>query len=291
MEEVKQAVNTTESAPVEQQVVNQPEPDQQATQETQETKTAPVADSNQQLEAVDEYGVPYKNRFFEQKRKYEETIEKLPSLVEDAVSKSFQSHGQTAQPDPTISQLEQYALEHPEQRPYVEEKKAELIRKQLAREVEEKFTSREKAREVDIKKQQSLAYVQATFPDAFVKNQQGQIVDWNRQSPLTQHIFNIMQDPRLSKGENGDELALAAEIASARVMRQQQPVIQQKLQQQKAEIGNLQRQTMVEGGQRSNVQPVPEYRQAIDRAKQSGNVRDVAEALKAIAKAKAASRG
>jgi len=287
MEEVKEAVNTTESAPVDNQAVNNPDV---GTQEAQ--TTAPATDSNQQsFEAVDENGVPYKNRFFEQKRKFEEVIEKLPSLMEEKISQAFQKSGQTAQPEPTILDLERFALEHPEQRPYVEEKKAEIIRKQLAREVEEKFSARERARDVDIKKQQSLAYVQANFPDAFAKNQQGQIVGWNQNHPLTQHIFQAMQDPRFSQGTNGDELAIAADVAYARYARSQQPVIQQKLQQQKAEIGNLQRQTMVEGGQRSNVQPLPEYRQAIDRAKQSGSVRDVAEALKAIAKAKAASRG
>ena len=287
MEEVKPAV-TAEPAPApETEVVNQPAPDQQVTQET--TQDQPKTEGNQSFEAVDEFGVPYKNRFFEQKRKSEEIIEKLPSLMEDAISKALSSK-QVTQPEVTISQLEQYALEHPEQRPFVEEKKAELIRKQLSREVEDRFSAREKLREADIKKQQSLSYVQANFPEAFVRNQQGQIVDWNREHPLTRHIFQAMTDPRLAKGENGDELAVAADIAYARFMRSQQPAIQQKIQQQKAEIGNLQRQTMVEGGARSNVQPVPEFRQAIDRAKQSGNVRDVAEALKAIAKAKTAAR-
>jgi len=43
---------------------------------------------------------------------------------------------------------------------------------------------------------------------------------------------------------------------------------------------------LVESGARQNVQAVPEYRKAIEKAKQSGSIKDVQAALAAMAKAK-----
>lgn len=287
MEEVKEAVNTTESAPVEatQEVVNQSAPTDQteATQPEQETaQTQPAG--QQSYEAVDEFGVPYKNRAFEWKRKHEETIDKLPSLIEEAVKSSVQQYGQAPQRKYTVAELESFAQQSPEHRPWVEEQKSLLLREQLTNEFEQRIKAVETKKETETRKQQAFGYVASTYPEVFVRNQNGQIMGINNQSPMAQQINVLMSDPRFANDPEG--LMAAADIAYARVSRSQQGINLMKEQKLKAEVKHLQKQTMVEGGARQGVQAIPEYRKAIDKAKQSGSLRDTAEALKAIAKAK-----
>jgi hypothetical protein len=294
MEEVKEAVNATESAPVEQasqQVVNesaQPTEEQTTTQPVTETAQSQPA-GQQSYEAVDEFGVPYKNRTFEWKRKYEETLDRLPNMIEEAVKGSIQQYGQPAQKEYTISELEQFAQASPEHRPWVEEQKAQLLRKQITGEFEQKIKAVEKQKEDDIRRTQSFNYVASTYPDVFVKNQQGQLVGINNQSPLAQQIDSLMKDPRFANDPEG--LMAAADIAYARLSRSQQVAAQQKEQQLKAEVKHLQKQTLVEGSGAKNIQPVTDYRKALDKAKQSGNLKDIAKALSEMAKAKQESIG
>lgn len=285
--ENQEAVNPAESAPAEEtkQVVNEAQPTegQTTTQPVTETDNSQPA-GQQSYESVDEFGVPYKNRTFEWKRKYEETVEKMPQLIDEAIKSSFQQYGKPQEREYTIAELEQFAIDRPEQRPWVEQQKAELISKKLTREVEEKFKTAERRKEADAKRQQSLNYVMANYGDAFLKNTQGQIVGWNNQNPLTQQIGQIMQDPRFANDPEG--LVAAADIAYARMLRSQQGAAQQKEQKLKAEVKHLQKQTMVEGSGRGNSQPVPEFRKAIEKAKQSGSLKDTAAALAAIAQAR-----
>jgi len=289
MEETKPAVNTG-SAPVTetQEVVNQPEAttEQAQTTETKQETAQTLPAGQQSYEAVDEFGVPYKNRTFEWKRKYEDTIEKMPSLIDEAVKNSFQQYGQAPQKEYTIAELEQFAINSPEHRPWVEEQKAQVIRKQLTGEFEQKIKAVETKKEAEIRKQQSFNYVASAYPDVFVKSPQGQVVGINNQNPLTQQINVLMQDPRFANDPEG--LMAAADIAYARLSRSQQGVNQQKENQLKAEVKHLQKQTMVEGGGKQNVQAVPAHRVALDKAKQTGNLKDVAAALKAMAEAKRA---
>lgn len=290
MDEVKQEVKQTEetsASETTQEVVKQ-EPvstTQENAQETQEQETQ----TTQQVNAdVDEFGVPWKNRAFEWRRKHEETVEKLPSLVEEAIKSSFQQYGNSQQREYTISELEAFAIQSPEHRPWVEEQKAQVIRKQLTKEVEEKFKSVEKAKETETTKQKSLNYVMSAYPDAFVRNQSGQIMGWNNSSPFTQQIGILMQEPELANNPRG--LEVAADMAFARLSRMQQGANQAKEQKLKAEVKHLQKQTLIEGGGKSNVQAVPEFRKAIDKAKQTGSVIDVAQALREIAKSKSTSQ-
>ena len=76
----------------------------------------------------------------------------------------------------------------------------------------------------------------------------------------------------------------AADIAFARVSRSKMGATQLNEQKLKAEVKHLQKQTLVESGARQNVQAVPEYRKAIDKAKQTGSIKDVSAALAAMAK-------
>lgn len=288
MEETKEAVNTTESAPVEEvkEVVNQtPETTEQAetTQPEQETAQSQPA-GQQSYDAVDEFGVPYKNRTFEWKRKYEETIDKLPNLIEEAVKSSVQQYGQAPQKKYTVAELEAFAQQSLEYRPWVEEQKSLLLREQLTNEFEQKIKSVETRKEAEVRKQQAFGYVASTYPEVFVKNPQGQVIGINNQNPMAQQINSLMSDPRFANDPEG--LMAAADIAYARVSRSQMGANQMKEQKLKAEVKHLQKQTLVESGARQGAQAVPEYRKAIEKAKQTGSIKDTALAMAAIAKAK-----
>jgi len=233
---------------------------------------------------VDEFGVPYKNRTFEWKRKYEDTIEKLPNLIEEAVKGSIQQYGKPQEHKYTVAELEAFAQQSPEHRPWVEEQKSQLLREQLTNEFEQKIKAVETKKEAEVRKQQAFNYVTSTYPDVFVKNQLGQIMGINNQNPMAQQINVLMNDPRFANDPDG--LSAAADIAFARVSRNQMGLNQMKEQKLKAEVKHLQKQTLVESGAKQNVQAVPEYRKAIEKAKQTGTLKDTAAALAAIARAK-----
>jgi len=275
MEETKEAVNPAESAPAEEtkEVVNTP-----AEATTQEniatTDTTQTPDPAVNLD-VDEFGVPWKNRAMEYKRKSEETIEKLPSMIEEAVKGSFQQYGKPQEQEYTIAQLEQFAQNQPEHRPWVEEKKAEILKKQLTHEVEEKFKAEKYQEEAKRLFNQSVVYVAQTYPDVFLKNPQGQVVGYNNQNPMAQQIDVLMRQPRFNTDPEG--LMAAADIAFAR---QSRGINQQKEQKLKAEVKHLQKQTLVEGGSKQNVQAVPPHRAAFEKAKQTGNLKDIAHYMK-----------
>ena len=281
------AVNPTESAPVEEvkEVVNTPEPT------TEQAETTPAEETTHTDPAVnldvDEYGVPWKNRAMEWKRKSEETIEKMPTLIDEAVKSSFQQYGKPQEKEYTIAELEQFAQNQPEHRPWVEEQKAQVIKKQLTREVEDKFKAQDYEREAQRIKAQTFGYVAQTYPDVFVRNQQGQLVGMNEKNPMVAEINTLIKDRRLASDPEG--FAFAADIAYARINRLNQGQVQQKEAKLKAEVKHLQKQTLVESGTKSNVQALPAHRVALDKAKQTGNLKDVAAAMKAMAEHKRAS--
>ena len=281
--EIPQAVNPTESAPVEapQEVVTPAEttPAETVTQSTPEP-TQPQGN----VEAVDEFGVPYKNRAFEWKRKNEELADKLPDLIKEAVNQSLGSR--QAEPQYTVEQLEQFAAQTTdtyhatwakgEIRRLSNEQNAQVVRTEI-----EKWKTEQKNETI---KQQSFQFVAQNYPDAFLKDANGNnTYQFNDRHPLTQIIGQLMQDPDLKRRPDG--LAIAAELADARYRKNQLPTIQKEQQTLQAQVKHLQKGTLVEGGKQA--QPsIPAHRDAIDRLKQTGSMKDAQNAIKAIMKAK-----
>jgi hypothetical protein len=289
--EEQQAVNATESAPVEQVVNQEPTTDQQVHETPAQTEQVQTPAPGYQGEPVDEYGVPWKNRAAEWKRKTEELAEALPNLVQDAVKSGFQQYGTPAKQEYTVEQLELYKLQNsdnPQILAWAEAEKSKLNRREIVREVEEKIQGQQRITQAEQTRQQSLNYVMQTYPDAFTKNAQGQIVSWNQNHPITGYIGRYMQEPELANNPRG--LIAAAKMAYADYAMSQQSGNNLKQQQLKAEVKHLQKQTLVEGGGKQNIQVVPEHRVAIDKLKQSGSLKDAVAALSAINKAKRASQ-
>ena len=89
----------------------------------------------------------------------------------------------------------------------------------MTNEFEQKIKAVETKKEAEVRKQQSFNYVASTYPEVFVRNQNGQILGINNQSPMAQQINVLMNDPRFANDPEG--LMAAADIAYARVSRSQ----------------------------------------------------------------------
>lgn len=282
MEDQREVTPTEETSAVEpQQEVNEAETSEQPKEAVQ---TAPQV-AQPEVDLYDDRGVPWKNVALEHKRKLEDLAEKLPEMIEQG----FQKYGGKQQErEYTISELEAYALENPQHRPWVEEQKEKIRTKTILSQLDEKLQAKEKTQQAEVKKQRALQYVMQNYSEAFIKNQQGQIVSWDNKSPLVAQINQIMQDPRFANDPEG--LVAAADIAYARMARQNFGASVQKEKALKDEIKSIQKATMIEGGGKAGSASVPRQRAAIDKLKQSGSIKDAQEAVAAINAAIRASR-
>ena len=244
---------------------------------------APVSAVPPAHEAVDEFGVPWKNRYMEQRRKSEEVIEKLPQMIEEKLSKV----NQPQQPTYTFEQLEAYKLQNatdPNIVAWATGEQRKIQQSENKRLFEEVVGSRERVNKVEQQKQQSLAYVQNTYPEAFKCDAQGRPLAWDETNLLTQQIFGLMQNPDLANNPQG--LSAAADIAYGRVARGQIPAIQQKVAQGKADLKQAQKVSLTEGSGR-RVQPsAPPQQQAIENLRKTGSARDAEQAIGVILRQK-----
>lgn len=261
-------------------VASQPEPSTEVPLSTEQEPTHVVPPTN---EAVDEYGVPWKNRYMEQRRKNEETIDKIPQIIEEKL-KTVQ---QPQTPTYTYEQLEVYKNQNshdPQVVQWVASEQRKIQLQDQKKLIEEVMGQRENVSKVERQKQESLSYVQKEYPDAFRKDASGNFTGWNEQHPLTKNIIQLMQDPRLSNDPQG--LAAAADIAYGRVARSQTPVLQQKAQALKAEVKQAQKASLTEGAGRRITTSVTTQHTAIESLRKTGSMRDAESAIGAILRSK-----
>jgi len=275
IEDKEQVVNAPDPTPGEQQEVNtQPETtgaetSEQQTNDTQEPVTQEQGQAQTEMEAVDEKGVPWKNRFYEAERKRAEFAESFPQLVREELAKVTQT--KKAEPEYTVEQLESYAMEHPEQRPWVESKKMEIaIRKQAE-------VTDLKIQEFTKKQQDALIRVNVEnavtsnprYAECFTTDYAGRKV-FNPSHPMTQMIINYLRAPDVANRPDG--LAVAAKLAYADYLDTQMPQTQKKVKTLQQSVKKLQRNTLVEGGGTNNVQPVKnKMDKAMDEIRRTGS--------------------
>ena len=226
--------------------VEEAEQEQPVSEEPVKEETPPV-EGQPQYEAVDENGIPYKNRYHEQQRKFENLMDKLPEMIQQAV-------GQQKEQKFTIAELEAFLEsdqgQNPNNRVWAKQQIRQLEEERLAKMLDERDRMREEQRTSKTKRDSSLNYVVKNYPECFKKDASGNLVGWDTQNPLANQIGIIMQDPRFQNDPEG--LTAAADIAFGRMSRQSVPRTQQQVQILKEEKKNLQRQTLTEGsGQRA----------------------------------------
>lgn len=248
-----------------------------STQETLETKE--TQEESQPQEALDERGVPWRNVAAEKQRKLDELAERLPQIIEDKLS----HFGEKKEQKRSVSELEAFAQQSPEYRPWVEEEKAKLQREEFVKITDERLKKADEKRSDDLKKQQSLNYAMQTYPQCFLKDNKGNVVGWNNNDPLTKEVGVLMRDKRLSNQPEG--LMIAVDVAFARSMRTQMQQSKEKEKGLKSEVKELQKKTMIEG-EGVNSAELPLAKKAIERLKDSGSLKDAQAAVSEIFKSR-----
>jgi len=224
-----------------------------------------------QPEERDDY---YKNRSFELERKLSNLTSDLPKMIEETIIKT--SETKQEKQEYTVAELEAYAMEHPEHRPWVEEQKEDLRDKRLEAKLQAK---EEKSLKVQ-RRQQSEAKVlgDPRYADAFMKQPNGSKV-LNPNSQLAHKINTYLNDSRL-KGQP-DSLEVAAKLAYADLVTQDTQVKDNKLTTLKRQNTKLKQATIVEGGGVNNNVPTKNnYDTAMDKLRTTGNRKDAHAAVK-----------
>lgn len=254
-------------------------------QETRQQSDTAIPEAVNQEGEVDEKGVPWKNRAFEFKRKYQELESNLPSMIQQAVERAIPVQPVTQQtPQYTEEQLIKFKndSDDPNSRAWAEME----LRKLDERKYEERF---KKVYEEDKKKsrfeqeqQMALNEVMRKYPLLF--NHDG---SWNNEHPLTQKMANLYNSRPTFK-QDGYGLLGAADMAFADYILQRQPELAKQQKQLKRQVKKLEKATLIEGGgQSQNVPAKTPLAQAKERFGQSGKVDD----LKAVAKELLRARG
>jgi len=247
---------------------------------TEPTEESPTEETVEVAEPVTEttYDTPtdrsFENKYREADRKFNELSENLPSMIEEAVTKA-NSKG-TEAPKYTVSQLEQYAIENPEYRPWVEEQKETLRQDQIAKTVDAQLSAEKKQMADQNNRNQAYGHVQSNFPELFVKDKSGNTA-WDSKNPLVGSIANYMKDPRLSNSPDG--IVVATKLAYADHYRTNATTIKTKAKLAESSLKKEQRKTMVGGNGAANVQDRDAYSIAMERLR---NKRDKASAAGAI---------
>jgi hypothetical protein len=272
-----------ESSPTEQDVNEEAvQPQEEAESQEVESAQTPAGVGQPLVQDVDEMGVPFKNRYMEMRRKYEDTDKTLKEVLESV--KGLQQ-GQQQKPQYSEAELQTFANQSdisPHERSWALKEVERLREEKVAKTVRSVFTEFQQKQKEEVNRQQSLMAVQSRYPEAFVKNNAGQIVGWNSNSPLYQRINAYMNDPDIAKNPRG--LLAAAALAAQDLAYVQKPQTQKQTQAMKREIKNLQKQTLIEGGGKPAPVKKSSKDSALDLVREKGDVESAQLALKEILK-------
>lgn len=244
MDPQEEVVNGSETAP--EQVAQQPDGQQEqvATVEEGQQESNP-AQGQVQYEAVDETGVPYKNRYMETQRKLAELSDNLPKMIQETIAK--QQVTQPKEQEYTVEQLEQIALQNPNLRPQVEAEKMKLYQQATARQIEARDQKMESQRQFEMARLRTEQEIMndPALKDCFTVNALGQ-KQWNMGHPLTSRISEIMRNPDVAS--RPDALRIASDIAYGQYMREVVANNGNKTKNLQALVKREQKKTLVEGG-------------------------------------------
>jgi len=253
-----QAPETTGDVIAEEQVDLQP----------QEIENASVKETP---ESRDDY---WKNKSYELDRKLNNLTAELPKIIEDNIVKATSNKQQEKKY--SIAELEAYAIENPEHRPWVEEQKESIRKEEWAKMLR---ADKEEQQKVFLKQQvEARVLSNPKYADAFVK-QGGQTL-FNPQSELAQRMHSYMNDSRLNS--QPDALEIAAKLAYADYIDNQVKDKEVKITNVKRQNAVLKQKTMADGGGTNDNTPVrSEFDVAKERLAKTGNRKDAEAAIKA----------
>jgi hypothetical protein len=211
-------------------------------------------------------------------------LDKLSDQLNTVSEKIGSIEGQKTK-EYSVEELENFmeSTDNPTHRTWAKGEIRRIQRDEGAQLVRQELTNWQKQQQSEQLKVQTYNQVVQRYPDAFVKNAQGQIVGWNNQSQLAQRIGQYMQDPEVANNPRG--LSVAAALAYSDLTQGQSMKSKQQQTQMKAEVKNLQKKTLTEG---AGVSSSPQSKTPLSAAKEkfysSGKVKDGAAAFKEILK-------
>ena len=272
----KEEVVTPDSTQVEEDVVEevvQPEEvvESEPISEDLPGEVAPV-------EEDDEQGVPFKNRYYEMKRKEElarkekeETTQLLREIRENQVSQEKKySEAELvafAARDDTDPAHAKWALGEADK---IRNEKTENAVQVALKGYKETETNK---RLID----ETFRSVTARHPDIAIKDANGNFIAWNEKSKMAHRMAHYMEDPALQKDPRG--LKVAAALAYEDLAQTKGVKTAAELQAQKRKVKVLQRKTEVESGTTNVSEDTSAYKTSVEQAKKTGSTKDTKNAF------------
>jgi hypothetical protein len=216
----------------------------------------------------------YKNRWAEAQRK----LENREKQLEDVLSRVEQKLEQPKQTY-SVEELESFqeTTDNEAHRVWAKNEIKRLQKEEQAALVRQELQGWQQKQQVENTKQQVFRDVVSRNPDLIQTDGAGNFLGWNDKSPLLNGMQRYLRDPRIAN--QPDALAIAEKFAIADQYMMSKPKIQNKIVEQKEEIKNLQRKTLMEGGGREGqYTPSPSDMAMADLGK-SGSVADAAKVL------------
>lgn len=295
MEDSKDTVTNSEETVASQQ---EQAPQEQVTDQTEEVSSASTPATGEptqeipsqetqvtrpQVEAVDEHGVPWKNRAMEAQKRFDQ----MPDVIKQTVQEALAAKEQKPQYSKEhIPHLRQYAMEHPEQAQWVENTIEDIRANETKKVVAETLTSFQRQQQDTLVRQQSEAWVanHPEFKGCFTSDPYGNKV-WNMTNPLTQMMSQILNQPDPVTGklvkDRPDGLAVAAELAYGRYALSNKTKVATQVTTLKRDLRKVQKQTVTQGVGTGNApQAVSSVRKALDNYNRTYNKKDMQEATK-----------
>lgn len=217
----------------------------------------------------------YKNRWAEAQRK----LENREKQLEEILSKVDKKLEQPKQQQYSIEELEAFAesTENDAHKIWAKKEIRKLQQEEQAKLVRQELQGWQQQQQVQTTKQRAFEEVISRNPDLIIKDQAGNFVGWNQQSPLFGQMNKYLSDPRVSN--QPDALLIAEKFALADMYMRQKPQVQKTIVSQKEEIKNLQKKTMVEaGGGQDSYTPSPTD-VAFSELSKSGSLADAAKLI------------
>ena len=134
VKQVEEVVDTSDATVEEEKTEETPVEEAEQEQQTEETvaEETPAEEGKEEILAVDEYGVPWKNRAMEKERKFNQLLDTIPEYIDKAIKISAEKYApKQTEPEYTEEQLDAYARANPEATGWVESKKKELRDKMI----------------------------------------------------------------------------------------------------------------------------------------------------------------
>jgi len=236
-----------------------PQPEEQAeeTPSTQEVKPEVIKDSR-----------PVENVAWEVKRKLDETIPMLQQEIRDLKTHITESR-QPQQQSYSRAQLNAYALDSTtttEQRLWALTEVEKLEKAERIKDYEQLVTSTRQKTEAETRRGQSANWVAQSFPDTVIKDQMGNMVGWNNQSPVLAKINEYMnRDEALRNHPEGFMMAAKAAAFDLGIT----PTSNKKLDRTVGQLRKEQKKQLASsGGTRSSETPESVKQSKLEKMKQ-----------------------